>query len=284
MNEKTIRNIGIFIFVALASGWIGVLIDKFLAPQPDGDSLGMGIWLILPLISTILLRLFAGDGWDDIGLKPNFRGNIKWYFISLIIYPIVTIAILAIGKLSGWIDFSNFRINPYLMGFTSTLAVNFIKNIFEESVWRGYLTSKLLKTKVKDIWVYITVGLVWGLWHLPYYLYFLPESDMFQILPVNRIVFAITAIFSMMCWTVMYVELYHITKSIWPVVILHMIEDSLINHLIIDGYITIASGKEILISPITGIITSIFYLIVGLLLRKNRTMKEKKYPYFGATV
>ncbi len=74
----------------------------------------------------------------------------------------------------------------------------------------------------------------------------------------------------------MFVELYRITKSIWPVVILHMIEDSLINHLVIDGYITISSGKEILISPIIGIIASILYVIVGLLLRKNRIIKEKK--------
>ncbi len=56
--------------------------------------------------------------------------------------------------------------------------------------------------------------------------------------------------------------------------ILHTIEDSLINHLIIDGHIIIASGKEILISPITGIIATIFYLTVGLLLRKNRIGKE----------
>ncbi len=162
-----------------------------------------------------------------------------------------------------------------LMGFVSTLLANFIKNIFEESVWRGYLAAKLLKLKAKDIWLYLIVGGVWGIWHLPYYLFFLPESDMYQVLPVDRVVFAIAAIFSMICWSVMFVELYRITKSIWPVVILHMIEDSLINHLVIDGYITIGPGKEILISPIIGIIASILYVIVGLLLRKNRIIREK---------
>lgn len=274
MYKKTIRNISIFILVALASGWIGLLIDKSLVPHPDGDSLGMGVWLILPLLTTILLRLFAGDGWKDIGLKLNVKGNIKWYIISLLIFPIVTISILAIGELFGWIIFSDFKINAYLMGFVSTLLANFIKNFFEESVWRGYLAAKLLKLKAKDIWLYLIVGGVWGIWHLPYYLFFLPESDMYRVLPVDKVIFAITAVFSMICWSVMFVELYRITKSIWPVVILHMIEDSLINHLVIDGYITISSGKEILISPIIGIITSIFYVIVGLLLRRNKMMKE----------
>jgi uncharacterized membrane protein len=274
MDKKTIRNIIIFILVALASGWLGLLIDKSIEPQPDEDSLGMGVWLILPLLTTIILRLFAGDGWKDIGLNLNLKGNLKWYLISLLIFPVVTLSILLIGKLFGWINFSNFRINAYLMGFAGTLIVNFIKNIFEESVWRGYLAAKLLKIKAKDIWIYLIVGGVWGMWHLPYYLFFLPETDMYRVLPVDRVVFAIIAVFSMICWSVMFVELYRITKSIWPVVILHMIEDSLINHLVIDGYITIESGKEILISPITGIITSAFYVIVGLLLRRKRIVKE----------
>lgn len=276
--KNKFQNIGIFIFVALASGWLGLLIDSFIEPQPDGESLGMGVWLVLPLLTTILLRLFAGDGWNDIGLKPNFKGNIKWYFIALIIYPIVTTVILVIGKLSGWINYSNFRMDAYLTGFASTLIANFIKNIFEESVWRGYLAAKLLKMKLKDLWIYFIVGGVWGLWHLPYYLFFLPESVMFQILPVDRYIFAIIAVILMVCWSVMFVELYHITKSIWPVVILHLVEDSLINHLVIDGYITIVPGKEIFISPIIGIIASILYLCVGLLLRRNRLMKENKTP------
>src|SRR5690554_5997768 len=96
MNKKPIKNIGIFIIVAVASGWLGLLIDKSLEQQTDGDSLGMGVWLILPLLTTIILRLFAGDGWKDIGLKLNFKGNVKWYIISLLIFPVVTISILAI--------------------------------------------------------------------------------------------------------------------------------------------------------------------------------------------
>ena len=278
MYKKSIRNISIFVFVAIVSGWLGLLVDKFIVPQTEKGSPGMGIWLVLPLLTTILLRLFAGDGWKDIGLNPNFKGKLKWYFISLIIFPIVTIAILILGKIFGWISFANFRTNAYITGFTSTVVANFIKNLFEESVWRGYLTTKLLKLNKKDFWIYLIVGGVWGAWHLPYYLFFLPQSVMYQILPVDKLVFALIAIMSMLCWTIMFVELYRITRSLWPVVLLHMMEDSVINHLVIDGHISIAAGKEILISPIAGIITSIFYIIVGLQLRRNRIMKEKKSP------
>jgi len=152
-----------------------------------------------------------------------------------------------------------------------------VKNIFEESVWRGYLTTKLLNEKVKDIWLYLIVGLVWGIWHLPYYLCFLPQADMYQVLPVGRLAFALVAIVSMICWTVMFVEIFRLTKSIWSVVLLHMVEDSLINHLVIDGHIAIVAGKEFLISPIGGIITSSLYLCVGLLLRRSRISKNMKF-------
>jgi uncharacterized membrane protein len=272
--NKTIRNIIIFAIVAITCGWFGVFADKFVEQQPEGESLGMGIWLVFPLLTVILLRLFAGDGWKDLGIRPNFKGNLKWYAIAVLIYPLVTAIVLLLGKIFGWIDFANFRTNVYLTGFVTTLLPNFIKNIFEESVWRGYLTTKLLKEKVKDIWLYLIVGGIWGVWHLPYYLCFLPEADMYQILPVGRLAFALVAITSMICWTVMFVEFFRLTKSIWSVVILHMVEDSVINHLVIDGHIVIVAGKEFLISPIAGIITSTLYLGAGLFLRQKRIKKE----------
>ena len=268
--NKNIRNIIIFAFVAFSCGWLGVFVDKFVEPQPEGESLGMGMWLVLPLLTVILLRFFARDGWKDLGFRPNFKGNIKWYVIALLIYPCITAVVLTFGKILGWIDFANFRTEVFFTGFTVALLPSFVKNIFEESVWRGYLTTKLLNEKVKDIWLYLIVGGIWGIWHLPYYLCFLPQADMYQVLPIGRLAFALVAIVSMICWTVMFVEIFRLTKSIWSVVLLHMVEDSLINHLVIDGHIAIVAGKELLISPICGMITSGFYLGVGLLLRQSR--------------
>jgi hypothetical protein len=101
--NKNIRNIIIFAFVAFTCGWLGVLVDKFVEQQPEGETLGMGIWLVFPLSAVILLRFFAGDGWKDSRIKPNFKGNLKWYIISLLIYPLVTAIVLLLGK--------NFRVD-----------------------------------------------------------------------------------------------------------------------------------------------------------------------------
>lgn len=276
MRNKTVRNLSIFSIVVLMSGWVGHLLDSGLPAQQGEETPGMGLWLILPLLTTVVLRAFAGDGWKGIWLRPNFTGNFRWYFISFIIFPVITAVILAMGDMFGWIDFSNFRPDDYFAVFAASLLPNFIKNIFEEFVWRGYLTSKLVGLKVKDKWLYLIVGGVWGAWHVPYYLFFLPEAHITAILPVDRWVFALLSIAAMTAWTVMFVEIYLVTKSIWPAVILHMVEDSVINHLVIDQHIQIAAGREILVSPVISITSMLLYLSVGLLLRRWRKQREQQ--------
>ncbi|MGI6711133.1 MAG: CPBP family intramembrane glutamic endopeptidase [Bacillota bacterium] len=272
MNKKAkaIRNLGIFIFIVIISGWIGVLVDSVFIARSEGDSLGMGIWLVLPLMTAFIIILFSKVNRRDLGLKPNFKGNIKWYLASVLIFPVVTSIVLLIGAVTNWIDLSTFNFKSFILAFCSTLLINFIIDIFEETAWRGYLTSQLVKLNLSDLKLYLIVASVWCLWHLPYYLVFLPEADIKAVMPVSRAVYVVIAFTTFLSWTVMFTELFRVTKSVWPCVILHAVEDSLINLLVISDYISIAAGKEILISPINGIITSILYVAVGIGIRAYR--------------
>jgi len=51
-------------------------------------------------------------------------------------------------------------------------------------------------------------------------------------------------------------------------------EDAIINPLILNDFIYVANGKEILISPIVGIIPALLFLMVGYILRKMRKSKQ----------
>ncbi|MNJ70995.1 hypothetical protein D3C77_674920 [compost metagenome] len=93
---------------------------------------------------------------------------------------------------------------------------------------------------------------------------------MYSVLPVDKLAFTAVAIVNMIGWSIMFVELFRITGSIWPGILMHSVEDSLINPLVIDGYITIASEKEWLVSPIAGILTTLLYVGVGLTMRHIR--------------
>lgn len=270
MDKKAIRNMGIFVFVVIISGWLGVLVDSHLTGQPEGDSLGMGIWLVLPLLTAFVIILFSRASWRDLGLKPNFTGNIKWYLASILIFPVITAIVLLIGAAMSWIDVSALSLKPFALGFYSTLFANFIIDIFEETAWRGYLTSQLVKFNLNDWKIYLIVGCVWAMWHIPYYLVFLPEADIQAIMPVSRAIYVVVAFTTYLSWAVMFTELFRVTKSVWPCILMHMVEDSLINLLVISGFISIAAGKEILVSPINGIITSILYVAVGLGIRAYR--------------
>lgn len=269
-HAKTIRNLIFFGLIALSIGWVGVGIDRILPDQEEEETLGMAIWLISPLIAVVVLRTFGGDGWKDAGLKPNFKNNYRWYGIALLIFPFVTGITLIVGKLTGWTDFSGFDVKDYFSVLLGLFLVNILKNFFEETVWRGYLTARLIHLRPNDLTIYLIAGLVWGLWHAPYYLHFLPDESINAVLTVNRYLFTIIAVLNMLVWTVMFTEIFRITQSIWPVILLHAVEDALINHLVIDGHIQIASQKEIWISPIIGILPAVLYLFIGLWLRKQR--------------
>ena len=275
-KKKIKRNLIIFITATLLCGWIGVLVDHIIPGQVQGESIGMTIWLITPLLTAILLRIFGGDGWRDARLLPRFRGNLKWYVISSLIFPIVTLVVSLLGSAIGWVDFSNFNLNILFRVFIGGLAINFIINFFEQSVWMGYLTSKLLNLNIKDLWLYVFVGSIWGLWHAPYYLVFLPDDLLYRVISVDRWVLVFGTIIVYIGWSIMFIEIYRITKSIWPLVLMHTVEDAWIESLIFGGQIEIAQGREIFVSPWVGIITTLSFVLIGLVIRRYRLKKEQR--------
>src|SRR5215207_342984 len=142
-EKRTLRNLVIFTVVVLASGWVGNGLDKLMNNPSGQQGLGMLLWLVTPLITALLLRAFAGDGWKDMGLRPSLKGNLIWYAVSLLIYPLVTGLILAIGGVVGLVTAPDFSLSLLVTVFAGGLIAVFIKNIFEEFAWRGYLAPKV---------------------------------------------------------------------------------------------------------------------------------------------
>ena len=141
-QKRTIRNLCIFIFVALSCGWVGVWVDS-LTGETTGDfsdtsngTSGMGIFIVAPVLTWLLLRALMGDGWRDAGLRPLIKKNLRWYGVAVLIYPVVIALTLLIGELFGWLDVQ-IRWADYLGGLGIFVLAGFIKNFFEESSWSG---------------------------------------------------------------------------------------------------------------------------------------------------
>ena len=274
-NKKTFRNVAIFSFIAVICGWIGVGVDKLLGEPSNLESLGALIFIATPLLCTILLRLFGGDGWKDLPLKLKFKQNTFWYLFAFAIYPVVIGVTLFFGNLMGWVDASKFSIVAYLPIFAAAFWPEFIKNIFEESVWRGYLTVKMEQLTKNEWLIYLVVALVWQIWHLPYYLILLDDAYLAKFFPYGEVLFVITGFFVIGVWTIMYTEIFFLSRSLWLVVLMHTMEDSL-NPLISEGFINIPSEYNWLISPSLWIIPLTIYLCVGLYLRKIRKKRDRQ--------
>ena len=274
-KSKTFRNVAIFSFIAVICGWIGVGVDKLLREPSNLESLGALIFIATPLLCTILLRLFGGDGWKDLPIKPNFKQNTFWYLFAFAIYPVVIGVTLFFGNLMGWVDASKFSIVAYLPIFTAAFWPEFIKNIFEESVWRGYLTVKMEQLTKNEWLIYLVVALVWQIWHLPYYLILLDDAYLAKFFPYGEVLFVITGFFVIGVWTIMYTEIFFLSRSLWLVVLMHTMEDSL-NPLISEGFVNIPPEYNWLISPSLWIIPLTIYLCVGLYLRKIRKKRDRQ--------
>lgn len=271
----TIRNLLVFTVVVLSVGFVGRGLD-ILMGNPATESFGMLLWLITPLGISLLLRAFAGDGWKDFGIKPNFKGNLAWYGVALLVYPVLTAVILIVGAGIGLITFPDFSLNVVMLilqAFALGLLPMFVKNIFEEVAWRGYLAPKVYSLRLNDYAGHVIVGLIWGAWHIPYYLFFLDRAVLRIFSTLDVAVFIPLAIVVMISWAVVYGEVRLLTGSIWPAVLMHMVEDAILIQLFTEGRIRIIPGTDWLISPMNGIVSILLFIAVGVGLRHLRMRK-----------
>lgn len=267
-DTKTMRNIIIFSLVAVSCGWIGRLVD--LKAGIDGSgSLGMLIWIVSPLLTMIILRSFMGDGWKDFGIKPNLKGNIFPYFMSILFFPLVAAVIIGIGYQLKWLDAENISSSlPAAIGMA--LIPSLIKNIFEEFAWRGYLAPKLFSTGQRRLFIHISVGLIWGVWHIPYTFVIMDTSESL-ITFIPRMLIGVAAL------SVVFGEIWIMTKSVWPALLMHTVGNSVLDTLFLKNYLAVPEAYEYLVMPTSGVIPIAITVLVGFWLyrRSSKLFKSK---------
>lgn len=271
MNKRDKIALAIFVFVTLTAGTFGYMLDQVLTDQPEGNSLGMGLWLVLPLLTGIVLRIINKD-LKEIGARTNLRNNIKWYGVAVLVYPFIMLISIIIAKAGGGLTIGKFESGALFALMLTTFFGSCIKNIFEEFAWRGCLVPYLEKTKMNDWLLYFTSGLVWGMWHITYYMFFLPDEYFTE---TSRPMMVVIGIVLMIFWSPLFVELRRLTNSVWPCVILHAMEDAVPTLLFVTTDVfRIKKSLSVMIDPISGFVTTAILLLIGLSLRKYRIKKN----------
>jgi membrane protease YdiL (CAAX protease family) len=274
--NKTVRNIIIVSLFSVGGGWLGIWLNQITGnTNPPLQSLGALVWLTTPALSGFLLRAFGGDGWKDAGFGLHLRSGWKWYLVAILVYPLAALLTFGMAALLGAINTDGFAaqgFDAYLSAAGLVLIGSLMKNIFEEFVWRGYLTPRLEAARVHPLLNHLIVGILWWSWHLPYYYYFLDRTVLENSIGTSIPVFLVLGLFSVIATSLLFGELRLISSSVWPVFVLHEVVNAFSLPLIFNGFIKLNGTAGVIFSPTNeGIVTSILLGFAGWKLYQYRT-------------
>jgi membrane protease YdiL (CAAX protease family) len=267
-RRQAVRSIIIFTFLVNVLAWLGPV----LGGDPTTPGLGFLVWATAPILSALVIKLLLRDK-VSLGFKPAFKGNGRWYALSVLVYPVTIAVVLALGLLLGASTSSNFTVPAFLAAMIPLAVTFFIFALFEEVGWRGYLAPRVYGLN-DGLLGHVLVGIVWASWHLPYLreLWAHTSEGLVTLLP--RFVLGTIA------FAVVYGEIRIRTGSVWPAVLMHWIGNTLANTLLTGfagaGFVALVPGKEWLGSfGVEGVwVIALFGLLGGALYLKRRGQSE----------
>jgi membrane protease YdiL (CAAX protease family) len=275
---KTKKRLILFVIFAIGLGWLTFLMIPFLGVEYGqmSSTVFLIIAMFVPTISNILTRLITKEGFQNMYLRPNFKGNIKAYllvffgptillFLSaafyFLIFPGNFDSELTMVKASGIAGIS--PINVILIMSLQVIIlgpiINIIPTLGEELGWRGYLLPKLQEF-VSDRKALVITGAIWGIWHLP-------AIVMGHNYGTNYIGYPVLGILAMIifCIVLGIIEGYATIKlkSAVPAAMIH----STVNAGAGFPIVLAKGGYNTLLGPaITGLIGGLPFLIVAVIL------------------
>jgi hypothetical protein len=105
-------------------------------------------------------------------------------------------------------------------------------------------------------------------------LYFLDRAVLRQFSDLPLAAFIVAAIGVMIAWAIVYGELFLLTRSIWPAVLMHSVEDAFVNPLFTQQRIVVDRGADWLVSPVNGVISIALFVALGVGLSRYRRARQ----------
>ena len=268
-KKRTQRNLIIFTVLVLGLAALAGLIEPLTVPpdaEPGSPGLGQLLWILAPLGVMLLLRIFGGDGWNDFGLRPNFRGNGFWWLASILVFPIVITTAVLLGAVLGGLEVNLNMSASFGAALLTGLIAALIKNVFEEFAWRGYLAPKVYALNM-NIWLsHAVVGMIWGAWHLPFVYALWP-----YLTPGLLGYFVPLLLLGTFSQSVVYGEIRLATASVLPAWVMHTIGNAIGNTLLLSNVILLRPGRELWFSPgAEGVIPIVLMFAIGFWLHQRR--------------
>ena len=186
---ETKKRLILFIVLTIVITWI-----IFLLIPICGLTYGSGYSVIIlasamfvPALCNLLTRLITKEGFENMYLRPQFKGHVKDYLlvyfgpaillllsgtVYFMIFPnsfdpeLTTLKGLVASGGNQGLNASNLLMIQVLIFIVIGPIVNIIPTLGEELGWRGYLLPKM-RVFLSDRASLMITGLIWGIWHLP---------------------------------------------------------------------------------------------------------------------
>jgi membrane protease YdiL (CAAX protease family) len=116
--------------------------------------------------------------------------------------------------------------------------------------------------------------LIWGIWHIPYYLGLLDQATLASYTSQSLATFLPMIMLGTTIAGIIFGEIRLITGSTWPAVLMHTISNIVILTLLLDGYVSVSNA---LFTPSwEGVLTMILIAVAGVwLYRRSRNHEGK---------
>lgn len=278
------REVALFVVIMIAAGWIGVWLNIAMGTGDTTQGLGTLLWLLAPAIAALVFALRGGDWVQNLGLGFGRAGRGVWYALAVLITPIIVMLLVPLAMLTGAIT-----INGQATSGMAALAAGFlvssaIKNVVEELCWRGFLTHWLEGTRLAGLPNHLLTGVIWAVWHIPYWLFFISAAEIVGFSGVSVGSFILLAFVMLPLQAIFYGELRLVTGSIWPSWALHTVSNVISLLLLTGGLVTLNGAWGFVFSPGTGgLLHSVILAVLGVAIYRWRKGVFSAADLGGAT-
>ncbi|MEZ4737352.1 MAG: hypothetical protein R3E79_60520 [Caldilineaceae bacterium] len=106
------HNIIIFTFLVNVFAWLGPLFGR----RPHQSRSRLSALGVAPITAALIMKfLLCCRMGRRVEFPPPWRGNGRWYLLSLLLYPFAILAVLGIGWLTGAGTLNNFTFSAFIV-------------------------------------------------------------------------------------------------------------------------------------------------------------------------
>ena len=174
-----------------------------------------------PLVASLLVTwaVSGRKGIEELwGRTKRWRVEPRWYLVVFVLPLALALISLTVAVLIGGLQLDSYSpLLPaaYFVPFLLYMVV--FTGLYEEPGWRGFALPHLQTrySAERSSWI---LGVVWGVWHIPFIVYYnlSAGAPVLALIPI-----LVGLVLGTVGWTIVNTWIYNSTESVFLMIVLH---------------------------------------------------------------